>query len=88
MVGGVRLEAGTFASDVVSYGGDGQDRRRGGLEIHSGKNRGVRRLFVALGSKMTKFDRVVFSGLNKKDLPRGRWRFLTEQEINNLKMLK
>lgn len=88
LVEGVELEDGTMAADVVSYVGDGKDRREVGLEIHSGKNRIVRRLFEALGYKVIKLDRVVFAGLTKKDLPRGRWRFLTEQEINNLKMLK
>jgi len=88
LVEGVELEDGTIAADVVSYVGDGKDRREVGLEIHSGKNREVRRLFEALGYKVIKLDRVVFAGLTKKDIPRGRWRFLTEQEINNLKMLK
>lgn len=88
LVEGVELEDGTMAADVVSYIGDGKDKREVGLEIHSGKNRIVRRLFEALGYKVIKLDRVVFAGLTKKDLPRGRWRFLSEQEIVNLKMLK
>jgi len=88
LVEGVELEDGTMAADVVSYIGDGKDKREVGLEIHSGKNRIVRRLFEALGYKVIKLDRVVFAGLTKKDLPRGRWRFLTQQEVNNLKMLK
>jgi 23S rRNA pseudouridine2605 synthase len=88
LVEGVELEDGVMAADVVSYVGDGKDKREVGIEIHSGKNRVVRRLFEGLGYKVLKLDRVVFAGLTKKDLPRGRWRTLTEQEINNLKMLK
>lgn len=88
LVEGVELEDGVMAADVVSYVGDGKEKREVGIEIHSGKNRVVRRLFEALGYKVLKLDRVVFAGLTKKDLPRGRWRTLTEQEINNLKMLK
>lgn len=88
LVEGVKLEEGTMAADVVSYVGDGSDKRQVGIEIHSGKNRVVRRLFEALGYKVLKLDRVIFAGLTKKDLPRGRWRHLTPQEVNYLKMLK
>lgn len=87
LVEGVELEDGVIAVDVVSYVADAKDKTQVGLEIHSGKNRIVRRLFEALGYKVIKLDRVVFGGLTKKDLPRGRWRYLTEQEVNNLKML-
>ncbi|MBO7629541.1 MAG: rRNA pseudouridine synthase, partial [Bacteroidales bacterium] len=58
-----------------------------GVTIHSGRNRIVRRLFEALGYEVVKLDRVVFAGLTKKDLPRGSWRFLTQEEINYLKMI-
>jgi 23S rRNA pseudouridine2605 synthase len=88
LVEGVELEDGTMAADVVSYVGDGSDKKQVGIEIHSGKNRVVRRLFETLGYKVLKLDRVVFAGLTKKDLPKGRWRHLTSQEVNYLKMLK
>ena len=88
LVEGVDLEGGTLAADVVSYVGDGKDKREVGVEIHGGKNRVLTQLFEGLGYKILKLDRVVFAGLTKKDLPRGHWRFLTDQEINNLKMLK
>lgn len=88
LVEGVELEDGIMAADVVSYVGDGSDRKQVGIEIHSGKNRVVRRLFETLGYKVLKLDRVVFAGLTKKDLPKGRWRHLTPQEVNYLKMLK
>ena len=55
-----------------------------GIEIHSGRNRIVRRIFEHLGYHVVKLDRVYFAGLTKKNLPRGRWRYLTEQEVNNL----
>ncbi|MNL80370.1 Ribosomal large subunit pseudouridine synthase B [compost metagenome] len=58
-----------------------------GLEIHSGRNRIVRRMFEHLGYEVQKLDRTVFAGLNKKDLPRGKWRFLTEKEVIKLKFL-
>jgi 23S rRNA pseudouridine2605 synthase len=63
-----------------------ENRNEIGLEIHSGRNRIVRRMFESLGYKVTKLDRVYFAGLTKKNLPRGKWRFLTEKEINRLKM--
>ena len=59
-----------------------------GVELHSGRNRIVRRIFEALGYEVVKLDRMVFAGLTKKDLPRGRWRFLTEKEISFLQMIK
>ena len=62
-------------------------KREVGITIHSGKNRIVRRIFESLGYEVVKLDRVVFAGLTKKDLPRGRWRFLTKNEVNFLKML-
>jgi 23S rRNA pseudouridine2605 synthase len=57
------------------------------IELHSGKNRIVRRIFEHLGYEVKKLDRVIFAGLTKKDLPRGRWRFLTDMEVASLKML-
>lgn len=85
---GVELEDGIAKVDAVSYDGDGSDKKSVGIEIHSGKNRIVRRIFESLGYDVRKLDRVYFAGLTKKDLPRGKWRFLTEMEVNLLKMLK
>ncbi len=70
-------------ADVASYP-DIDDRSQIGLEIHSGKNRVVRRIFEALGYRVRKLDRVYYAGLTKKNLPRGKWRFLTDQEIRML----
>jgi len=63
------------------------DKKQIGIELHSGKNRIVRRMFEHLGYKVAKLDRVFFAGLTKKELPRGKWRKLTEQEISLLKRL-
>ncbi|HEX4887495.1 MAG TPA: pseudouridine synthase [Luteibaculaceae bacterium] len=85
---GITLEDGFIKPDAVDYVEGSDDKREVGIEIHSGKNRVVRRIFDALGYKVIKLDRVVFAGLTKKDLPRGKWRFLTEQEVAFLKMTK
>ncbi|MBL7967611.1 MAG: rRNA pseudouridine synthase [Prolixibacteraceae bacterium] len=82
---GFELEDGFIAADDVQMI-DPDDDRQVGIEIHSGKNRIVRRIFNHLGYQVVKLDRVLFAGLTKKDLPRGRYRFLTLQEINFLKM--
>lgn len=82
---GIELEDGFIAADDIGMI-DPQDGRQVGIEIHSGKNRIVRRIFNHLGYNVEKLDRVLFAGLTKKDLPRGRYRFLTQQEINFLKM--
>lgn len=82
---GVELEDGMIAADDI-HRIDPEDARQVGIEIHSGKNRIVRRIFEHFGYKVEKLDRVLFAGLTKKDLPRGRYRFLTPQEINFLKM--
>ncbi len=84
---GVELEDGTIKPDAVDYVGDGKDRTQVGIELHSGKNRIVRRIFESLGYKIVKLDRVFFAGLTKKDLPRGRYRHLTEKELNILRMI-
>lgn len=84
---GVELEDGIAKADVALYVGDGSVREEVGVEIHSGRNRIVRRMFEGLGYKVERLDRVVFAGLSKKGLPRGRWRFLTEKEVSYLKML-
>ncbi|GET20134.1 pseudouridine synthase [Prolixibacter denitrificans] len=85
IVDGVTLEDGFVAADSVSYV-EPEDKKQVGIEIHSGKNRVVRRIFAHLGYKVEKLDRVYFCGLTKKNLPRGKWRFLSEDEVNFLKM--
>lgn len=82
---GFELEDGFIAADDIQLI-DPTDARQVGIEIHSGKNRIVRRIFNHLGYNVVRLDRVMFAGLTKKDLPRGRYRFLTQQEINFLKM--
>ena len=82
---GIELEDGEIHADAISYSTE-TDRRQAGIEIHSGRNRIVRRIFESLGYHVTKLDRVYFAGLTKKNLPRGRWRYLTQQEVNFLKM--
>lgn len=84
---GVQLEDGYVNVDVASYVGDGADKKIVGVELHSGKNRVIRRLFEALGYTVTKLDRTVFAGLTKKNVQRGKYRFLTGKEISQLKML-
>jgi 23S rRNA pseudouridine2605 synthase len=81
---GVNLEGEIVAADAVAYA-DPEDRSQVGIEIHSGQNRVVRRIFETLGYRIKKLDRVYFAGLTKKNLQRGKWRFLTEKEINMLK---
>ena len=83
---GVELEDGIIKPDAVSYVAGGS-KREIGVQIHSGKNRIVRRMFEHLGYEVVKLDRVVYANLTKKDLPRGRWRYLEEQEIIQLKHL-
>lgn len=82
---GIDLEDGFIAADSINYA-DPQDKTQVGIEIHSGKNRIVRRIFEHLGYKVARLDRVVFAGLTKKNLPRGKWRFLTPREVGFLKM--
>ncbi len=81
---GVQLEDGPAKADVVSY--VKESKKDIGIEIHMGRNRIIRRMFEALGYSVVKLDRVFFAGLTKKDLPRGKWRMLTQAEINFLKM--
>ncbi len=81
------LEDGPFKPDVVAFTGNGENKKSLGIEIHSGKNRIVRRLFEHYGYKVVKLDRVYFAGLTKKNLPRKEWRFLEQSEINMLKMI-
>lgn len=85
LAGGITLEDGLIQPDAISYVSK-ESKREVGLEIHSGRNRIVRRMFEELGYRVVKLDRVYYAGLTKKDLPRGKWRFLTEKEISRLKM--
>ncbi|HEY2347784.1 MAG TPA: pseudouridine synthase [Puia sp.] len=84
---GVELEDGIAKVDEMAYA-DPKDKTQIGLEIHSGKNRIVRRIFAALGYDVKTLDRVMYAGLTKKNVQRGNWRFLTEKEIRALKYLK
>ncbi len=83
---GFELEDGFIKADEVSYVGDGSNPFEVGIEIHSGRNRIVRRIFEHFGYTVVKLDRVVFANLTKKDLPRGRYRLLTKEEIGMLYM--
>ena len=82
---GITLEDGEIHADAISYASE-TDKKQVGIEIHSGKNRIVRRIFESLGYRVNKLDRVYFAGLTKKGLRRGDWRYLTEQEVNMLRM--
>ena len=82
---GITLEDGEIKADAIEYA-DERDKAQVGIEIHSGKNRIVRRIFESLGYRVTKLDRVQFAGLTKKNLRRGDWRFLTEKEVDMLRM--
>ncbi len=81
---GFELEDGDIKADQANYV-DGQGKNEIGLEIHSGRNRIVRRMFEHLGYEVTKLDRVLFASLTKKDLPRGQWRHLHPDEVRMLK---
>ena len=82
---GIQLEDGEIHADDIEYASE-TDRKQVGIEIHSGRNRIVRRIFESLGYKVIKLDRVFFAGLTKKNVRRGDWRYLTEQEVNMLRM--
>jgi len=84
---GIELSDGVVTPDDVEYVEGADSKKIVGITIHSGKNRVIRRMFDALGYEVVKLDRVIFAGLTKKDLPRGRWRFLTKNEISFLKMI-
>ena len=87
ILGGIELEDGLARVDEMAYA-DPKDKTQIGLEIHSGKNRIVRRIFAALGYDVKTLDRVMYAGLTKKNVQRGNWRFLTDKEIRALKYLK
>ncbi len=82
---GIQLEDGEIHADEISYTSD-TDKSLVGVEIHSGRNRIVRRMFEAIGYRVLRLDRVQFAGLTKKNVRRGDWRFLTEKEVNMLRM--
>ena len=84
---GLELEDGFIQVDEISYV-DQKPKNEIGIKIHSGRNRIVRRIFEHLGYQVDKLDRVVFAGLTKKDLPRGHWRRLTQQEVINLRNMR
>lgn len=82
---GIELEDGLIKADDLAFVGEG--KKEIGIEIHSGRNRIVRRIFEHLGYEILKLDRVTFAGLTKKDLPRGKYRFLTPKEVSFLQMI-
>jgi len=82
---GIELEDGMVNADDLAFVGEG--KKEIGIEIHSGRNRIIRRMFEHLGYEILKLDRVTFAGLTKKDLPRGKYRFLNPKEVNFLQMI-
>ena len=87
IIAGVTLEDGAVTVDSVGYT-DTKDKTQIGIEIHSGRNRIIRRLFEHLGYEVKALDRVIFAGLTKKNVERGKWRFLSEKEVRDLKFFK
>jgi len=83
---GIRLDEGVAEVDQISFI-EGKPKNEIGIEIHIGWNRVIRRIFQRLGYEVEALDRVMFAGLTKKNIKRGHWRILSEQEVNNLKML-
>jgi 23S rRNA pseudouridine2605 synthase len=83
---GIELEDGFIKPDRINYVVEAPNGDELGIQIHSGRNRIVRRIFEHLGYEVLKLDRTLFAGLTKKDLPRGKWRFLTDKEVAMLKM--
>jgi 23S rRNA pseudouridine2605 synthase len=81
---GIEFDGITVAADAISYA-DADDKSQIGIELHSGQNRVIRRMFETLGYKVKKLDRVYFAGLTKKNVARGKWRFLTDKEVSMLK---
>jgi len=82
---GIELDDGMIKVDKIAYVEHGIDKKQLGIEIHSGRNRIVRRIFESINYKVLRLDRVIFAGLTKKDIPRGKWRQLKEHEVNVLK---
>jgi 23S rRNA pseudouridine2605 synthase len=81
---GIELDGELITADAVSYA-EPDDKTQIGIELHSGQNRVIRRMFETLGYKVKKLDRVYFAGLTKKNVPRGKWRYLNDKEISMLK---
>lgn len=88
IAGGVTLDDEKVQVDSIAYVETADDRREIGIELHSGQNRVVRRIFESLGYKVTKLDRVMYAGLTKKNLPRGKWRMLSDREVIDLQRLR
>ncbi|MCD4724990.1 MAG: rRNA pseudouridine synthase [Bacteroidales bacterium] len=84
---GIELDDGIVKVDKISRVESSTGKKEVGLELHSGKNRIVRRIFESLGYKVARLDRVIFAGITKKDTPRGKWRMLSQEEVNMLKRL-
>lgn len=84
---GIELDDGLIKVDKLSWLEDGRIKKEVGLELHSGRNRIVRRIFESLGYQVVRLDRVIFAGITKKDTPRGKWRMLSDAEVNMLKRL-
>ena len=84
---GIELDDGIISADTIAYDEDDDSKKSIGIELHSGRNRIVRRIFEHLGYEVTRLDRVMFAGLDKYKLPRGEWRFLTDREVAMLKKL-
>jgi len=82
---GFKIDDGFIKVDEIAYV-EGEAKQEIGIKLHSGRNRIVRRIFESMNYKVVRLDRVVFAGLTKKDLPRGRWRHLTPEEVRFLKM--
>jgi 23S rRNA pseudouridine2605 synthase len=87
LIEGIELEDGVSSVDSIGYTNTSDNKKEVNVRLHSGKNRIIRRMFEALGYKLTKLDRVSFAGLTKKNLLRGKWRFLTPKEAGMLKMI-
>lgn len=85
---GVELDGDTIVPDELAFSGQDGNKTNIGIELHSGQNRVVRRIFETFDYKVMKLDRITFAGLTKKDLPRGHWRYLTEKEVGFLMMIK
>jgi len=85
---GMTLEGEKVEVDSIAYVEDAADRREIGMEVHSGQNRVIRRIFESMGYKVTKLDRVMYAGLTKRNLPRAKWRFLNEKEVISLIMMR
>src|SRR5690606_17491606 len=83
---GVELESGKIKMEEATYVGDGENKKLIGVEINDTKNNVVKKMFEHLGYEVSKLDRVYFAGLTKKNLARGQWRFLTQDELNLLQM--